>query len=194
MSEPTTADGFAARLPVGRRLPVEALEHDDLFPFEGEIRLKPMAPPILPEPTRRGAGGADCWNCSDQATAVLWSDERWMVRHGDAPSGLPAVVTLIPRQHHDVDDLPAQLATELGMMISRVSRAIGRIPGVGRVHFSRWGDGSEHFHLWFLARPRGQWQMRGAMLAAWDDILPKLPEAEWRANLQVIADGLREDE
>ena len=54
----------------------------------------------------------------------------------------------------------------------RMSEAVKSIPGVARCHFARWGDGSEHFHLWALARPEGMMQGRGAMLAFWDDVLP----------------------
>lgn len=193
MSQPTTPERFAARLPVGERLSVDALEHDDLFPFEGDIRLRPLEPALLPEPVRRGEGGGEgCWNCTDQESGVLWSDERWLVRHGGKPSGLPLVLTLIPRVHCDLESLPPDVAGDLGVMLQRVAAAMMRVEGIGRVHVNRWGDGSEHFHVWLLARPRGQWQMRGAMLAAWDDILPKLPEAEWRANLQVVADAVGE--
>ena len=60
-------------------------------------------------------------------------------------------------------------------------------------HVNRWGDGSHHVHVWFLARPRGMWQMRGAMLAIWDDLLPKVPAEEWAANRRAIAAALAED-
>jgi hypothetical protein len=63
---------------------------------------------------------------------------------------------------------------------------------VGRAHFSRWGDGSEHFHLWFLARPLGMMQMRGAMLAVWDDLLPRVPDAERSEAARVVAAALAE--
>ena len=46
---------------------------------------------------------------------------------------------------------------------------------MARAHFARWGDGSEHFHLWALARPAGMMQGRGPMLAFWDDVLPEMP-------------------
>ena len=67
-------------------------------------------------------------------------------------------------------------------MIQRVARAVGSLEDVGRVHVNRWGDGGEHFHVWFLARPKGMWQLRGALLAAWDDLLPKVPQEEWDEN------------
>jgi hypothetical protein len=63
---------------------------------------------------------------------------------------------------------------------------------VGRTHFNRWGDGSEHFHVWFLARPLGMMQLRGAMVALWDDLLPKVPDEEFRANARTVAAALTE--
>ena len=44
-----------------------------------------------------------------------------------------------------------------------------------------------------LARPRGMWQMRGAMLAIWDDLLPRVPQAEWEASRRALAAALAED-
>ncbi len=38
-------------------------------------------------------------------------------------------------------------------MTVRLERAIRSLDGVARVHVNRWGDGSAHLHLWFLARP-----------------------------------------
>ncbi len=103
------------------------------------------------------------------------------------------VAVLMPRAHHDLEDLPSDLAAELGPMIQRVSRAIGRLDGIGRVHVNRWGDGSFHFHVWLLARPLGMRQMRGAMLAVWDDLLPKVPAEEWTASRRAVAAALAED-
>lgn len=182
---------YLDRLPIGERLPLGDVAGDELFPLEGEILVKPLEAPVLPEPRRRGeAGGEPCWSCEHVEDGAIWSNERWVVRAGETPHGLPAVVVLVPREHHDLDDLPDHLAGELGRMIQRVARAIGELPEVGRVHVNRWGDGSEHFHVWFLARPRGMWQMRGAMLAVWDDLLPRVPDDEWRANLARIATAL----
>ena len=78
-------------------------------------------------------------------------------------------------------------------MIQRVARAIGSLEDVGRVHVNRWGDGSEHFHVWFLARPKGMWQLRGALLAAWDDLLPRVPQEEWDRNRRAVAERLAAD-
>ena len=63
-----------------------------------------------------------------------------------------------------------------------MNAAVKSIPGVARTHFSRWGDGSEHFHLWALARPAGMMQGRGPMLAFWDDVLPEMPRSSHRST------------
>jgi hypothetical protein len=36
-------------------------------------------------------------------------------------------------------------------------------------------------------------QMRGAMLAVWDDLLPRIPAEEMHANTRVVAEALAED-
>lgn len=184
--EPTD---YVRRLPIGERLPIGSVVEDELFPFEGQIAVKPLEAPRLPEPARRGeAGGDACPACDGRLEGVAWEDDRWRIVIDGEPHGLPMVAVLAPKAHHDLDDLPP----ELGPMIQRVAGAISRIESVGRVHVNRWGDGSHHFHLWFLARPRGMWQMRGAMLAVWDDLLPKMPAGEWAANREFVARAMAE--
>jgi hypothetical protein len=41
--------------------------------------------------------------------------------------------------------------------------------------------------MWFLARPYGRLQLRGTFLSLWDDILPVIPEWQWRENLALVA-------
>ena len=108
------------------------------------------------------------------------------------PSGLPFVGGLAPNQHCRLEDAPLDLLTTLGPLLQRLSEAVKSVPGVARTHFSRWGDGSEHFHLWALARPLGMMQGRGPMLAFWDDVLPRLPEDLQREHLRVVATAMAE--
>jgi diadenosine tetraphosphate (Ap4A) HIT family hydrolase len=100
------------------------------------------------------------------------------------------VAVLMSRAHHDLETLPPELSAGLGPILQRVARAVASLPDVGRVHVNRWGDGSEHFHVWFLARPAGMRQLRGAMLAVWDDLLPKVPQEEWDLNRAGVAQAL----
>jgi diadenosine tetraphosphate (Ap4A) HIT family hydrolase len=186
---------FVRRLPIGERLPIGDLIQDELFPLDGDITVKPLDAPRLPEPPRAGEPGGDpCPSCNQDLKWLAWDDEHWSVLINAEPHGLPMVAVLQTKAHHDLDDLPPDLAAELGPMIQRVARAVGQIDSVGRVHVNRWGDGSEHFHIWFLGRPKGMWQMRGAMLAVWDDILPKVPVDEWTRNRKVVVAAMASHE
>ncbi|WP_308206666.1 hypothetical protein [Paractinoplanes hotanensis] len=157
------------------------------FPFEGDMRVKPLAAPVDVEPPRSGEDAADCVACNTHDEAYIWISERWRVRAMDRPTGLPMVLILECRSHLDIGDLPNLLAAELGVMTVRLERAIRSLDGVARVHVNRWGDGSAHLHMWFLARPHGRLQLRGTFLTLWDDILPAIPEQQWRENLALVA-------
>lgn len=192
--EEPAPSAFVRRLPIGDRIPVGELINDPLFILEGDFSTRPLEAPRLPEPARRGEpGGEPCGACAGPPDGRIWEDERWWVLVNRQPHGLPMVAVLQPKAHHDLEDLPGELAIELGPMMQRLARAIGRLEGIGRVHVNRWGDGSEHFHVWFLARPYGMWQMRGAMLAVWDDLLPRVPQEEWDLNRRSVAMALAED-
>jgi hypothetical protein len=157
------------------------------FPFEGDMRVKKLAPPVEVEPPRSGEDGSDCVACGTPDDAYIWVSERWRVRAMDRPTGLPMVLILECRSHLDLGDLPNLLAAELGVMTVRLERAIRSLDDVARVHVNRWGDGSAHLHMWFLARPYGRLQLRGTFLSLWDDILPVIPEQKWRENLSLVA-------
>ncbi len=162
------------------------------FPFEGDMRIKALDEPVPVEPPRHGEDGTDCVSCATPDEAYIWVSERWRVRAMDRPTGLPMVLILESRSHLDLGDLPNLLAAELGVMTVRLERAVRSLDGVARVHVNRWGDGSAHLHLWFLARPYGRLQLRGTFLSLWDDILPDIPENQWRENLALVAAWLAE--
>jgi hypothetical protein len=162
------------------------------FPFEGDLRVKDLAPPVAVEPPRSGEDAAECVACNTSDDAYIWFSERWRVRAMDRPTGLPIVLILECRSHLDLGDLPNLLAAELGVMTVRLERAIRSLDGVARVHVNRWGDGSAHLHMWFLARPYGRLQLRGTFLSLWDDILPTIPDQQWRENMALVAAWLAE--
>ena len=157
------------------------------FPFEGDMRVKALAAPVEVEPPRSGEDAADCVACNTPDDSYIWVSDRWRVRAMDRPTGLPMVLILECRSHLDLGDLPNLLAAELGVMTVRLERAIRSLDDVARVHVNRWGDGSAHLHMWFLARPHGRLQLRGTFLSLWDDILPVIPEQQWRENLALVA-------
>ncbi|MEU9827718.1 hypothetical protein [Micromonospora chersina] len=162
------------------------------FPFEGDLHVKQLDEPVPVEPPRRGEGLRECTACNAPDEAYIWVGERWRVRAMDRPTGLPMVLILESRSHLDLGDLPNLLAAELGVMTVRLERAIRSLDGVARVHVNRWGDGSAHLHMWFLARPYGRLQLRGTFLSLWDSILPPISEAQWRENLAMVAAWLAE--
>jgi diadenosine tetraphosphate (Ap4A) HIT family hydrolase len=162
------------------------------FPFEGDLRVKPLENPVDVEPPRKGEDASECTACAAPDDAYIWVSDRWRVRAMDRPTGLPMVLILESRSHLDLGDLPNMLAAELGVMTVRLERAVRSLDGVARVHVNRWGDGEAHLHVWFMARPYGRLQLRGTFLSLWDDILPPIPEAQWRDNLALIAAWLAE--
>ena len=198
---------YHRRLPYGERVSAEPLLGEPFFPFEGDLQVVRLADPVLPEPPRRGEdGGQPCPKCADPDRSVIWRDDQWSLKAFEPtglplvallephePSGLPMVLHMAPNEHVTLHTMGPEVAGAMGTLIQRVAVAIGEIPGVARTHFSRWGDGSEHFHLWFLARPLGMMQLRGAMIAAWDDMLPKIPADEFTANARQVAAALAED-
>ncbi|WP_254877013.1 hypothetical protein [Verrucosispora sp. NA02020] len=162
------------------------------FPFEGDLQVKRLDEPVAVEPPRKGEAHRECTACQAPDEAYIWVGERWRVRAMDRPTGLPMVLILESRSHLDLGDLPNLLAAELGVMTVRLERAIRSLDGVARVHVNRWGDGSAHLHLWFLARPYGRLQLRGTFLSLWDSILPPISEDQWRENLAMVAAWLAE--
>jgi diadenosine tetraphosphate (Ap4A) HIT family hydrolase len=171
------------------RLPMPPVDEWDTFPFDGDLRVRPLEPPA-DEPPRMGEDPADCWRCQRGDEDAIWTDERWRLVTLPEPSGLPVVTLLEPRAHVDLDDLPDDLALDLGPLIARVNRAVLEVDGVRRVHVGRWGEGSAHLHLWFMGRPDRMLQLRSSFAAIWDDVLPPTPEPTWQENLAIVARAL----
>ena len=187
-----TTEDSTYRLPVGERVALRADGYTtwDIFPFDGQdIRARALEQPVVPEPDRHGEAGADsCDLCSRPDADFLWTDEHWRLSGTERPPGLPAVVLLFPRGHHDLGDLPAERAAEIGPMLQRVERAVMSLGGISRVHVAKWGDGAAHLHLWLLARPEGMMQFRGVSLPVWDNVLPRVDTGTWReANRRIAA-------
>jgi hypothetical protein len=185
---PETPEAFWERARGALRTP--PVEEWSTWPFAGGASPRPLLPPVDAEPARRGAGGVDCRSCAEGVDGALWFDDDWVVRATHEPTGLPFVGFLETRRHVDFADLDDALARALGPMLLRVQRAVFEIGDVGNVHVCRWGDGSEHFHVWFMARPARIPQLAGSFAAIWDDVVPPLPEDVWRANVEIVRGAL----
>jgi diadenosine tetraphosphate (Ap4A) HIT family hydrolase len=185
---PETPEQFWERARGALRTP--PLDEWDTWPFDGTVTPRELEPPVDAEPPRHGEGGVDCRECAEGIDKALWSNERWYLRPLGDPSGLPCVVLLMTRTHVDFTDLDDEHAADLGPLLLKIHRAVMSVPGVGNVHVGRWGEGSAHCHIWFLARPARMTQLRSSFAAVWDDILPPTPEDVWNANLEHVRAAL----
>jgi hypothetical protein len=174
------------------RLPTPSLVEWDAFPWEvvdGAIAPKVLPPPADEEP-RAGEAGTPCPTCERDRALDIWENDRWVVTRMPAPTGLPLALFLQSKEHEDFSEMDDETASEYGRISVWLSRIMCHLPNIGRVHVSRWGDGSSHLHVWFLARTARQAGIRGTFAAQWDDVLPPVPEDLWRADLATVAQKL----
>lgn len=174
------------------RVPPPSVATWDVFPWEvvdGQLATKPLAPPA-PEQPREGEGGVDCRLCATDLPGVVWTNDRWRLKHLRERSGLPLVLSLEPVAHLDLPDLDDAMAAEYGLLAVRLARIIEDLPHIARCHVQRIGDGAEHLHVWLMARTEGLLSVRGSFAVDWDDILPPGPEDLWRADVRAVASAL----
>ena len=171
-----------------KRLPLSRMTMWDVAPFDQDgLRVAPLRPPVLPEPPRHGEDPATCRTCTREDG--VWTNERWrLTRIGGC--GVPLVMMLIPRAHHDMGDLPDDLASELGVLSAHLTRHVEALPNVSRCHVYRVGDGGAHLHIWLFARPLGQGQLYGSWLPVWDDLLPEYPDDLAQRDAEAVARAL----
>ena len=186
---PETPEQLWERAKDALRMP--RVEEWETWPFDGELRPRSLEPPAEEDTPRTGVDGVDCWACTAPDEDFLWTDERWRLTDMGGDYALPVVALLMPREHFaDPGDLPDELAAECGVLLARIERAVRSVGEIGRVHVCRWGDGSEHLHWWFMARPARLRQVTGSFAAIWDDVLPPLPEEIRRENLAALKAAL----
>src|SRR5438445_11949181 len=99
------------------------IEDWETFPVEGDIRPRALQPPADHEKPRTGEGGIDCYACNKVADDLIWEDDHWQLT-AIGPTGLPLVLILEPKEHYDIETLPAELAAELGPLLQRIERAV----------------------------------------------------------------------
>jgi diadenosine tetraphosphate (Ap4A) HIT family hydrolase len=172
-----------------RRLPLSRMTDWEISPFEQDgLRVASLRPPVQPEPTRDGEDPSDCRSCRNHDVGI-WLDERWRLTRMSG-AGVPLILMLHPREHHDLTDLSDDLAAELGVLTTHLARHIETLPNIARAHVYRIGDGGAHLHVWFFARPAGQAQLYGSWLVIWDDLLPEYPGDIAAVDAATVADAL----
>jgi diadenosine tetraphosphate (Ap4A) HIT family hydrolase len=172
-----------------QRLPLSRMTGWDISPFEADgLRVSRLRPPVLPEPPRHDEDAATCTTCARRDEGI-WLDDHWRLgRIGGA--GVPLILMLYPRDHHDLPDLPDERAAELGVLTTHLARHIEALPHISRSHVYRIGDGGAHLHVWFFARPQGQAQLYGSWLVVWDDLLPEYPDDVAERDAAAVAEQL----
>ena len=175
----------------GGRLPMPPVHEWDMFPWEvvdGELVPKVIRPPLEAEPPRAGTNGTNCRICAGPDDAVkLWESWNFHVLRPAKPTGMPLVLWLNANEHLDFTDMDDELAAEFGRISVWLARIMSGLPHIGRVHVNRWGDGSEHLHSWFIARPARLPGIIGSLAVEWDAILPPPPEDVWLDDCATIA-------
>ena len=188
----TPEDFFAHALTAAdgeQRLPLSRMTQWEVAPFDQEnLRVVPLRPPTVPEPARQDEEPETCSACAARNEGV-WLDDHWRLRRISG-AGVPLVLMLIPRQHFDLDDLPDQLAAEMGVLSTHIARHVEALPNIARAHVYRIGDGGAHLHIWFFARPLGQGQLFGSWLPVWDDLLPEYPDDLAQQDAEAVARAL----
>jgi diadenosine tetraphosphate (Ap4A) HIT family hydrolase len=160
---------------------------------ENTLPLKALSPAVAQEPPLHGAGGVDCGSCAPQADPwTVYEDDTWRVRalHQDMTFPGTAMLTSV-RHANGIAELTPDEAATFGVMCQRITQALLARPAggpgygdgrVGRVHMHFWGDGGEHFHVWFFPRPLGYLDLRGSYLVEWEELLAPASEAELLAG------------
>jgi hypothetical protein len=199
---PESPEAFYARVkaaagPDGRlAVAIEEMPGWDIYPFEiDSLRIKPLQPLADEEPPRAGENPAEC-SCARLPESALeerlvWSNERWQL-HLDAHSRLPIGLNLGPREHCDLPTVPDHLAGEMGRLLVAVTAGVESLPGVGRAHVAKYGDGGAHLHWFVFGRPARMLQLRGSPLLDWEENLPPVPIEVHRANAEHVARHLLE--
>jgi diadenosine tetraphosphate (Ap4A) HIT family hydrolase len=161
------------------------------LPYAEPLTIRELGEPVIPEPPRRGEeDGEPCGLCTGHATAAVWKDEHFSL-HPPVSGSLAGAVWMASHEHADsFSDLSPEAAAAFGPVAARVERAILGLGGFARVHLYRWGDGSSHFHVWFVPRPLGMLEASGMMLPLWEDVLPNVSDEELADAARRIAQAL----
>lgn len=97
-----------------------------------------------------------CVSISDEASQhpeALYEDDLWIVRHGDAPYGLPGWLMMMAKRHVQgpatFDD---REAASFGPMLRHMHRTLLEASGALRIYTAFMGESHPHFHAHLVPR------------------------------------------
>src|SRR6476659_9542814 len=95
------------------------------LPSAEPLTVREPAPPVIPEPPRRGEpGGEPCGICTGASSSAVWEDDLWTL-HPPVNGSLPGVVWLASKEHADsFSDLSPEAQRSFGVLVARIERAI----------------------------------------------------------------------
>lgn len=89
----------------------------------------------------------------DGPSPVLFENDLWHVRHGDAPYGVAGWTMLIAKRHvagpAHFDD---REAASFGPTLRHLSRTLERVTGALRIYLAAMGESHPHFHAHLVPR------------------------------------------
>ena len=193
-SQPSTSDvrrdGYGRGVDDATARSIERVTTSPLFPFDKHLQVKSLGPLMDTELTREGEGGRLCQSCSGDEP-VWWTDERWKIT-AVQPTINPVGLFLETVEHIDFEHFDDELACEFGRLTVHLEAAVRSLDSVGRVHIHRWGDGSNHFHVWFQGRPAKQLELHGWGNVLWSQVLDPLPTDVIDANHTLVVSRFSE--
>jgi diadenosine tetraphosphate (Ap4A) HIT family hydrolase len=86
---------------------------------------------------------------------VVYEDDRFYVAHpldGDGPTYLGSLITVTKRHVPSFAELTDDEAQALGLLLSRVSRALKAATSAGHAYAYFFGEGFHHLHIFTVAR------------------------------------------
>jgi diadenosine tetraphosphate (Ap4A) HIT family hydrolase len=86
---------------------------------------------------------------------VVYEDDQFYVAHPldeDKPTYLGSLMTVTKRHVPGFAELTADEAQALGLLLSRVSRALKAATGAGHAYAYFFGEGFHHLHVFTVAR------------------------------------------
>jgi hypothetical protein len=118
--------------------PLPAFVGYPIFPFEGDLRVRPLDAPLERDHVRSGEpGGAPCEICAADDAEYIWVDDNWRLRAPRRRTGVPVQLFLETREHVDMDELDEHRAAELGLLIVALDRAVQAVGGDPPGHTGR---------------------------------------------------------